>query len=49
PPSCRDGRPLFSPDGRWFAFSSLRNGNWDIFVVPAEGGEVADIYSQALA
>ena len=34
-----DAYPLWSPDGRWIAFSSLRNGNWDIFVVPAEGGE----------
>ena len=33
-----DAYPLFSPDARWIAFSSLRNGNWDIFVVPATGG-----------
>ena len=29
----------FSPDGNWVSFSSLRTGNWDIFVVPVEGGE----------
>lgn len=34
-----DALPIFSPDGRWIAFSSRRNGNWDIFVVPADGGE----------
>src|SRR5918997_276225 len=28
-----DAYPIFSPDGRWIAFSSLRSGNWDIFVV----------------
>lgn len=33
-----DSFPLFSPDGRWIAFSSLRTGNWDIFIVPAGGG-----------
>lgn len=38
-----DAFPLFSPDGRWIAFSSLRNGNWDIFVVPADGGEVRQL------
>ena len=33
-----DAYPVFSPDGKWVAFSSNRNGNWDIFVVPAVGG-----------
>ena len=33
-----DGYPIFSPDGKWIAFSSMRNGNSDIFVVPALGG-----------
>ncbi len=33
-----DAYPLFSPDGKWVAFSSKRNGSWDVFVVPAEGG-----------
>ncbi len=33
-----DAYPVFSPDGRYLAFSSLRNGNWDVFVVPASGG-----------
>src|ERR1051325_7161700 len=27
-----DAYPLFSPDGRWIAFSSVRSGNWDIYV-----------------
>lgn len=35
-----DAYPLFSPDGKWLAFSSVRNGNWDIFVVPSSGGAV---------
>jgi tricorn protease len=34
----RDVYPRFSPDGKWIAFSSDRNGNLDVFVVPAGGG-----------
>ena len=34
----RDVYPRFSPDGRWIAFSSDRNGNLDVYVIPAEGG-----------
>jgi len=31
--------PVFSPDGRYIAFSGQYDGNTDVFVVPAEGGE----------
>ena len=31
--------PLFSPDGRWIAFSGAYAGNTDVYVIPAEGGE----------
>ena len=34
----REVYPRFSPDGRWIAFSSNRNGNYDVFVMPARGG-----------
>jgi tricorn protease len=34
----REVYPRFSPDGRWIAFSSNRDGNYDVFVIPAEGG-----------
>jgi tricorn protease len=30
--------PQFSPDGKYIAFSSDRNGNNDVFVVPVTGG-----------
>lgn len=33
-----DGYPQFSPDGAWISFSSLRNGNWDIYIIPSTGG-----------
>ena len=31
--------PVFSPDGRWIAFSGDYDGNTDVYVMPAEGGE----------
>jgi tricorn protease len=34
----RDVYPRFSPDGKWIAFSSNRDGNYDVFVVAADGG-----------
>jgi tricorn protease len=33
-----DIAPVFSPDGRWIAFSSNRHGSYDVFVVSAQGG-----------
>src|SRR5579885_1235256 len=34
----RDVYPRFSPDGKWIAFSSDRNGNLDVFIIPSTGG-----------
>ena len=34
----RDVYPRFSPDGRWIAFSSDREGNLDLFIISTEGG-----------
>jgi tricorn protease len=31
--------PLFSPDGKWIAFTASYDGNADVFVMPADGGE----------
>jgi tricorn protease len=36
----RDIAPRFSPDGRQIAFSSDREGNMDVYVIPSEGGAV---------
>ncbi len=35
----REIYPRFSPDGQWIAFSSNREGNYDVYVVPAAGGK----------
>lgn len=34
-----DAYPRWSPDGNWIAFSSNRDGNYDVFIIPAQGGE----------
>src|SRR5579871_1634854 len=34
-----DISPIFSPDGRYIAFSSNRHGSYDVFVVPTVGGK----------
>jgi tricorn protease len=34
----RDVYARFSPDGKWIAFSSDRNGNLDVFIMPSVGG-----------
>jgi tricorn protease len=39
----RDVYPRFSPDGRWIAFSSDRDGNLDVFVIPSEGGSAKQL------
>jgi tricorn protease len=37
--TARDQFPRFSPDGQWIAFSSNRDGNYDVYVVPTAGGK----------
>ena len=34
-----EGAPVFSPDGKWIAFTGQYDGNIDVFVIPSEGGE----------
>jgi tricorn protease len=34
-----DTAPVFSPDGRYLAFSSNRYGSYDVFIVPVHGGK----------
>ncbi|HTV42729.1 MAG TPA: PDZ domain-containing protein [Candidatus Sulfotelmatobacter sp.] len=33
------GRPSFSPDGNWVAYTGNYDGNYNVYVVPAAGGE----------
>jgi tricorn protease len=39
----RDVYARFSPDGKWIAFSSDRNGNLDVYIVPSEGGQAKQL------
>jgi tricorn protease len=39
----REVFPRFSPDGQWIAFSSNREGNYDVFVIPATGGKARQL------
>ncbi|MFC2155773.1 PDZ domain-containing protein [Acidobacteriota bacterium] len=34
----RETNPVFSPDGKWVAFSGNYDGNVDVYIVPAAGG-----------
>ncbi len=45
----RDVFPRFSPDGRWIAFSSDRNGSLDVFLIPSEGGAVKELTTHSAA
>jgi Tol biopolymer transport system component len=35
----QDSNPAWSPDGKWIAFTSRRDGNLEVYLVAAEGGE----------
>ena len=39
----RDVYARFSPDGKWIAFSSDRNGNLDVFLIPSGGGQAKQL------
>jgi len=34
-----ESAPYFSPDGKWIAFTGQYDGNEDVYVMPADGGE----------
>lgn len=38
--SAHESRPVYSPDGRWLAFNSNRNGGQDVFVMDLGSGDV---------
>ena len=31
--------PKFSPDGKWIAFTGQYDGNFNVYIIPAEGGQ----------
>ncbi|HEV3413971.1 MAG TPA: PDZ domain-containing protein [Puia sp.] len=33
-----ESNPVFSPDGKWIAFSAQYDGNTDVYIIPVEGG-----------
>ncbi|MEW6569030.1 MAG: hypothetical protein AB1449_12865 [Chloroflexota bacterium] len=35
-----DRDPAFSPDGQWLAFASHRDGNWDLYLLQLQTGDV---------
>ena len=35
--------PRVSPDGKWLAFSSNQYGNYDIYIMPTEGGTIKQL------
>lgn len=43
-----DSGPAWSRDGHWIAFSSRRDGNFDVFLVPAEGGPATQLTFHAV-
>ena len=38
-----ESEPLYSPDGKWIAFTGRQDGNANVYVMPAEGGEIKQL------
>jgi len=38
-----ESNPVFSPDGKWIAFTGNLNGNTDVYIMPSEGGEITQL------
>ena len=38
--------PKFSPDGKWIAFTAQYDGNFNVYVMPANGGEPKQLTSE---
>lgn len=40
---CLDLNPIFSPDGKWIAFTSNREGGSQVYIIPSQGGKVRQL------
>ena len=38
-----DSAPFWSPDGKWILFTSERDGNREVYIMDAEGGQVTNL------
>lgn len=43
-PGTQDGVPTISPDNRWVAFASNRDGGWGVYVAPITGGAAQKLF-----
>lgn len=41
--SNKDSAPFWSPDGKWILFTSERDGNKEIYIMDAQGGQVTNL------
>jgi hypothetical protein len=44
-PNANDGLGTFSPDGKWVAFASNREGGWAVWVVKPDGSGLAKLFN----
>ena len=49
PKEARNGYPDWSPDGRWIVFTSERDGNEEIYLIPARGGWATNLTNAPLS
>jgi len=35
--------PLYSPDGKWIAFTATQDGNPNVYVMPSDGGKIIQL------
>jgi serine/threonine protein kinase len=42
-----DSAPFWSPDGRWILFTSERDGNKEVYIMDAQGGQVTNLSNLA--
>ena len=39
----RETNPMFSPDGKWIAFTGRQEGNANVYIMPAQGGKIIQL------